>query len=667
MDMKAKEALKLLDSELIYWSRLGWAEDPHAVNDQGEVLLYEDIEVNMKYCRQMLGECGIGVFCSRLPVGWTGVETYNFNTADKVLDALFAEFPNLYYIPRLTLNAPWEWQRENPDELCLYETADFKSNDEIAASVETEKQDGRGAHKEGSVFAFQSFASKKWLNDAKKALGLMIEHLEERYGERMLGYHVEYGKCGETHFWGSSADHSKVNKKAFYDFCIEKYKSLKGLSDAWGIENITPENIVIPKNSERCKKSPELDTFFHVGKEYIIYRDYNEYRKVLSAELVNTLCKEAKDKSGGKLVGLFHGYIIHDGADYHGHTDIEEILNSEYVDYMTAPKFYYRCKFGEPCGSHCPPMSLKRKNMVWIDEIDTRTHMPAMGKFTTGPFIPPIGQAKDMDETRWVLWREFARNEMAGAVCWFMDLGGGWFDDEEILKEMSKIYNMRKTLSKMKKESISEILIVVDEESHMMTTQDHGFYVRALQDTMCEVAMTGAPYDMCRQKELAEIDLSKYKLVVFLNAFLMEHEEFSKLNFPDNTHFIWNYAPGYIKGDTKKLTGMNVKETGLYDNFPYLEIMPEDGVEVVERYGEEMPEYKDIPKAEGKPETGIKTAVKGNNLLTVLPSVNRKIIREFAESAGCRMYAPSGDIVYADNRFTAIFNGKGFEFKLNKY
>ena len=56
--MKAKEALKLLDSELIYWSRLGWAEDPHAVNDLGEVLLYEDIEVNMKYCRQMLGECG---------------------------------------------------------------------------------------------------------------------------------------------------------------------------------------------------------------------------------------------------------------------------------------------------------------------------------------------------------------------------------------------------------------------------------------------------------------------------------------------------------------------------------------------------------------------------------------------------------------------------------
>ena len=664
--MKSKEALKLLDNELIYWSRLGWAADPHVVDDKGEVLLYEDMEVNMKYCRQMIGECGIGVLCSRLPVGWTDVDTYNFNTADKVLDALFAEFPDLHYIPRLTLNAPWGWQKANPDELCLYETADFKNSDEIAAAVQTPMQDGRGAHIKDSVFAFQSFASKKWLHDAKVALGLMIEHLEERYGDRMIGYHVEYGKCGETHFWGSSADHSKVNKKAFYDFCIKKYGSAGKLSAAWGTENITPENIKIPENAERYKKGPELDSFFHMGEENIIYRDYNEYRKALSLEIVNTLCKEAKEKSGGKLVGLFHGYIVHDGADYHGHTDIEELLNGEYVDYMTAPKFYYRCEYGEPCGSHCPPMSLKRKNKVWIEEIDTRTHMPAMGKFTTGPVIPPIGHANNMDETRWVLWREFARCEMSGAVCWYMDLGGGWFDDEDILKEMTKINDMRHTLSKMKRESVSEILVVVDEENQIMTTQDHGFHVRALQDTICETAMTGAPYDMCRQKELAEMDLAKYKLVIFLNAFLMSYEDFSKLKFSENTHFIWNYAPGHIKGDTTKLTGMKVKETGLFDNFPYLEIMPEDGVEVLERYGESALEYKKIPKLEGLPLSGIKTAVKGNSLLAVLPSVNRQIIREFAEKAGCRMYAPAGSIVYADNRFTAIFNDNRFEFKLNK-
>ncbi len=659
--MKAEEALKLIDNELIFWSRLGFGTDPPVLDENDEIILHESIEQNMKYCSQAFGT-GIKILSSNLHSGWVGIDKYNYKTTDKVLDALFSKHPDVYYIPRIKLNAPFEWQEAHPDDLYIYENADFKNSDEIKACIGTDMQDGPGSIDRNRKMGYQSFASEKWAMDAKEALRRAIGHIEEKYGDRILGYQVGYGKCGESHFWGDSADYSVANKKTFYEFGVKKYKSAKALSDAWRIENITPENIVIPKNAERYKQGAELDEFFNMGDGHVIYRDYNEYRRELSLSLVNSFCKVAKEKSGGKLVGIFHGYIMHSGADYHGHTDLEEILKCEYIDYIAAPKSYYRNAYGEPCGSYCVPMSVNRKKL-WLDEIDVRTYKSIQAEYSGGEVN---GTAGSIEETKWVLWRELARNEMTGSAYWYMDLGGGWYDDDEILKELGKLYEMRKTLSEKKHESISEILLVVDEENMMMTTPSYKFHLRALQDTACEAAMTGAPYDMYRQKDLPEIDLSKYKLVIFLNAFSMDYKEFSDLKFADNTHFIWSYAPGYINGDTKKLTGMDIKETGQFEEFPYLEIEAGDGVEVIEAYDEIPMEYENIPKLENLPKCGIKTAMKGNHILAVLPSVKRNIIRSFAEKAGCRMYAPLNSIVYADNRFTAIFDEAGYTFKLNE-
>ena len=299
-------------------------------------------------------------------------------------------------------------------------------------------------------------------------------------------------------------------------------------------------------------------------------------------------------------------------------------------------------------------MTVNRKK-IWVEEVDVRTHKEISGSY---------GATKSIEETCWVLWREFAKNEMSGSSYWYMDLGSGWYDDESILQEMQKIIDNKRKLAKKTHKSVADILVVVDEATSMQTTQNPQFYIRALQDTAYEAAMIGAPYDLYTQTDLKDMDLSAYKLVIFLNAYSLDYEQFSKLKFSDNTYFIWNYAPGYIYHDTEKLCGMKVRETGMHGEFPYLEIIADKDVQALEYYGEKTVEYEKIPELCNLPDKGIKTARNGRNFLAVLPSVKSEFLRKVAEEAGCKMYAPLGSIVYADNRFEAIFDKQKFSFKI---
>ena len=44
------------------------------------------------------------------------------------------------------------------------------------------------------------------------------------------------------------------------------------------------------------------------------------------------------------------------------------------VDFLCAPKIYYRCGAGEPGGTQATSMSFARKK-IWLDELDNDTHI----------------------------------------------------------------------------------------------------------------------------------------------------------------------------------------------------------------------------------------------------------------------------------------------------
>ena len=653
--MKNKKALDLLKNEFIFYSQWWPIQSSEARKVPFDTVAEEKMGNITRYHRDML-DAGVKIHTFDISTGWCGEEEIDTTDMDRVLEAFFTACPDGYLIPRINqFNASNEWLSAHPTEIFVFERAADATPDELKSMIGTEKQHAMGVDEGVECIGYQSFASELWKKDVEKILRKVIRHMEDSpYADRIIGYHMGYGRCGETHFWGHGIDHSQVNKQKFLEYGLQKYGTKEKLADL-------------------VEKAGDLKIFLNEGKQ--VHRDYFEYLSYLSYSLVRDFGKIIKEMTG-KAVGFFHGYYLWGDPQVHGHVDLKWLLDDPNIDFMAAPKAYYRTGYGEPGGGHSIPTSINRKKL-WIDENDSRTHRVYQLEDPTGDVIYMCGGgAENVAESKWVMWREFARNEMFGSAMWWMDLGGGWYDDPELLMEMEKLYAVKRQIRDKKKESIAEILVVIDENVFQYSRLDRIFNGRTYLDTVAEVASSGAPYDIYRLEDLKEIDLTRYKLVVFLNPMNISAEAFKTYKFAPGTRFLWNYIPGGSGESAEELVGMKLCETGKADVFPYYEIVSEEGIEILETYGEPS---KDLgvglfySKENAKngvsallnlPEEGVRTATKGVHTVCTIPTPRKELIRKLGEEAGCRFYAPVGQYVYGDNRFIAVFYNGGYRFEV---
>ncbi len=667
--MNTKQGMDLLRKEFIFYSQWQNAfvlRDDYLLGQTSPNM--EEVEKILstaaRYCKDMT-DAGAKIHSFDVSTGWVGIDGFNSFDVDMVLKKFFDTCPDAYLIPRITnFNPTYTWQRAYPEEICIYEDGRNIDIDDIPDMINTVRQDRKTG---GDIrIGYQSFASMKWRQDALAALERIIKYIEASpYADRIIGYHIGYGFCGETHFWGACGiDHCKRNKKAFYDFGIKKYGSVKELEKIWKVEDISPDTVPLPTMDSFSGETKNLDEFLHTS--VLSYGDYYEYLSELSYSIAHDFAYTVKQLTD-KIVGIFHGYVMGGNPQVHGHTDLKWILDDPNIDFICAPKFYYRAAYGEPCGSPGVLGSVNRKKL-WVEELDNRTHLVKPFDYICG------GSTKNLWESKWVMWRDFARLESSDSSYWWMDLGGGWYDDPELQAELKKVYEYKKKICDMKHESIAETLIVVDELAINHTVY-HGFFnARMFTDTIYEVGLTGAPYDVYMYRDLWNIDLSGYKLVVFLNPFDITAEKISTLGFREGTRFLWNCIPGGNVDEAYAITGMRMKETGKHDLFPYVEILPTEDIKIIETYekppkklgmGFFINQYND--ERGGKevfclPKKGIRTATRGVHTICALPALPHDYIRAIGEEAGCKYYAPSGEIVYGDNRFIMAFNKDGWRF-----
>lgn len=653
------ETKYILRDNPVFWSRLGFAYDPPLRDKNGELIVFNSsLEKYGDYHRRFK-EIGVDLHTCILPSGWVGVDEYDYSLTDRVVEEIFRNNENAYFIPRIKLNVPVDWCRENPEDVFVYYEGP-QTVEEIRDTVGTLRHDyigydapngyyAAGEFKDprpniGGVIARQSFSSKKWLKDAGTALEKIIDRLENgKYGDRILGYHVAYGTSGETVLWGRVSnkygDWGIVNKREFYNWSVKKYGSVEAVEKAWGMGNIAPDTMPIPEPCRRCPESDSFEAF--VRSEDIHAIDYDLFMSDINANAIEHFGRIIKEKTG-KAVGAFHGYYLHvDNAAYTGHLALERLLDSPFVDFFAAPKSYYRCKAGEPGGELCPAQSVNLKK-IWLDELDNRTHLDSLDNRPNYGENETEWESKGMRDTKSVFWREYSKNLSHNSGFWWMDLGGGWFDDSEIMSEFKKIYDLNADIRKTQHKSVSDVLIVTDERS--------AFYMRANKDMRCgfaedfiyEARMTGALVDTYRAKDLFEIDLSRYKLVVFAYNTYADSDYFDRV-LPMLSHatVMFNYAPGiwsekgYSVENVKRITGFDIK--------------PCDG-----------PDGYDFPQlsATGEGRNGY--------ILNLKPYMNHIELREIMRKAGCHLYTEAeGVILYGDNRFIGIFNSDAADITLS--
>ena len=670
--MKKHEALKLIKNNPVFWSRLGFCYDPPIKNEHGKPLVFTEDLSRYGNLHRAFGGIGVKIHTCIVHSGWVGVNEYDYSLTDRVIEEVFRGNPDAYFIPRIKLNVPVDWCKENPEDVFVYYGGPETARG-VLELVGTLKQDFLGYEapngyymagdyvdtrpNTGGLIALQSFTSKKWLNDATVALEKVVDRLENsKYADRIIGYHIAYGACGECVLWGRASnrygDYGIGNKKEFFDWGIKKYGNREKLAEAWGQADIERNNVKLPSPKERYDQLDSVEKFFRAGKTQTIATDFDRFISEANANAIEHFGKTVKERTADKLVGAFYGYFIHvDNSAYTGHLAIDRLLDSPYIDFFAAPKSYYRKEVGDPGGVLSATQSINRKK-IWLDELDNRTHLSRGADHEK--------TSVDINTTRTVFWRELSKNLADDSGFWWMDLGGGWFDSKEIMDEFSSLVKANNLIRSKQKTSKSDVLMIVDDESiyHMNISRElrHGF----MEDFLCELHMTGCLTDVYRLSDLNELDLSQYKLIIFAYTFKIDKKtrEFVK-NIPSDKMLMFNYASGIISetgvslDNVEDFTGAKVEPINENYSFPSITISKTAETKPIVCDGENV-------------RTGlIKRANGGINIINTKPFISRLELRKITDMSGCYAYAPAGNTVYGDNRFIGIFPSETGDIEIN--
>ncbi len=371
-----------------------------------------------------------------------------------------------------------------------------------------------------------------------------------------------------------------------------------------------------------------------VGKTLCV--DYDRFVSDAVVDAVTHFGRIVKEKTG-KAYGSFYGYMnFCENAQYAGHLAIDRLLDSPYVDFLAAPKSYYRANENNPGGEMIPAQSVNLKKL-WLDELDNRTFLAGDGN----------GRVDNAEDTCGVFWREFAKNLSHNSGFWWMDLGGGWFDHPALMAQVERMARAKRLIEQMPYESAADVLVLMGEEGMLRAGVSTSLTNSYSRDFIAELAMSGVLFDTYRLSDIHTIDASRYRLVIFAHTLAISGgvPGWARTLEAQGAALMFNYAAGYYTGDragldnVRAFTGFACAQGGLSADggCPTLYVTDADAEKLAEENGH------------------AKLARRGRRVMNCLNRITRYQLREIAERAHCRLIGEAGAVYYGDARFTGVF------------
>ena len=626
--------------------------------------------------RKRIDEIGAMINLVQIPFGWVGVDEYDYRNVDYMLDQVLKDYPDRYFIPRFHMDAPFEWCRQHPEELCVLWKGPTDP-EEIKDLVGTEYQINIASSVRKEKIGRQSFSSKLWQEDAVKALRRFVEHLENSpYAKQIIGYMPLFGECGENLWWGfypvteeHRGDFGITHRKMFYEWAVKRYGSLENLRKAWNMQGLTKENIPIPTPEEtwschlkNWRETKTLRSLLLADDQRQV--DWNLFHSEVTFDAIELFARTIKEMTG-KVTGVFYGYTLEPSAGYCGQILTDRAMASPWLDFYSAPKSYAYCLGGDPGESQGPGQSFSRKKL-WIEENDMRSSnlLKTRPNDTYAP--------KTLSDSITCYWRELFRALTGKFGFWWMDINGladDWYTDETLIAMFKHQADFFKKWSPVPRKSVTEVLWIEDDDSNGHMTTRWSIQEGLRRKLNRELRLCGAPVDRYRISDLLELDLSQYKFIVFQHAFVMPKEKWEKIlsRIRPDAHILWNYAaglldPSYNPANQKAVTGFNTMETPdrmahsdiyrhiyhhgpgiIRDDYPHLAIIPEEGQEVLQTTPDQYIMTARIDRGQGK------------NIYAADITLRTPLLRKLMEDAGVNFYAPQYCSVQADEKLIGYF------------
>lgn len=416
-------------------------------------------------------------------------------------------------------------------------------------------------------------------------------------------------------------------------------------------------------------------------------RFVEEFSRWLNTRMVEIILNFAgviKDiyKDSPKIVGFFYGYSTElsffQNLSQSGHLALRKILDSDLVDFICSPcQYRYRrdeglFTYNMVLGPFANSAAYHGKLVYAEDD-----HFPVFARTTNTDF-----STRDEWHDEMFFRRNFSQVLSSGQQMWWYSLSPLWFKEEYRNKIVGYLYRAGLEALEKDRSAVGEIAIVVDERSVQTMRLNAPFQSRLIMESLAGFSPTGAPVE-CHELNsfLNYADHSRFKVVVFLNLFLVDQEILSGIEKlkSNGRMLMFFFAPGLLNGETwtrkfslesaSQLAGMNLIEEKR--DIPLTIWMDPDRVAITEgediRYGWLNPEIPVKPVIgiddkeamtlgflhSGIPGFGMKRHSDWTSVFSAAPNIPAKVLKVLLKDAGVHLYTESEDVIYANRSMIA--------------
>lgn len=539
-------------------------------------------------------EADIHLIQPDLPIGWAWKSDGTLD--QKRIDEVFAEIirgnPDALIMPRIHVHGPAWWLSVNPTR-------------QLAGYAP-----GPDKHATGD-WMFPTFADEKWRTEMAQAGRALIRYIEERYGDRLIGYVIGAGDTGEwTPGWvnGGEFDFSPAQRDAFR----------KWLKDP---------TAVVPRNRLRDGRT----TFFNDPVQHKRLIEYFQFESEATTDTLLHFAREFRAELESmqrkRVLGAFFGYNF-DMYFRTGHHDFNRVLKSPEVNFIVTLSPYRWRGPGGIYSETTPNASVWINNKLLYNEEDSAT--PLSKRVRPGNanrYGPP-----DMWTTQQLSVHKIVGSWLRGGTSWYMDwLGEDWYRDPELMKTITATRKLLDEQLGKDRSSVAQIAVFGSEKVIPFVRPDNK-NLEAWRSSLREpLARLGAPYDFY---DIADLDAAlarkQYKLLVFAQM-----DEFDRSKLPADVTVLWTYLPGFSAEAASRTIGFAVKT---------------------------MPPTKDnrVLNPAAGPGAGADAVAtgrlwrKGNTFWLPEPPVTLEELRQVAAAAGVHCYGAAGDQVLVNKNLLMV-------------
>lgn len=497
----------------------------------------------------------------------------------------------------------------------------------------------------------QTIADEEWRRRAADYLKAMIRHTEEKYGDRFYGYFM---LCGFTTEWFSHFDEeapSDIKEKAYKEYLNDPDARI-------------PDKDILEQNSNEAFLAE------NTREEVEAYR---KFHAELIADSILYFAAEAQSVlKHKKLLGVYFGYLfelVGSRLWNDGHLAYEKVFTSPDIDMISSPSSYAFRRGDSTSAFMVTFDTLDRHNKLYYLEFDHITHLAPPD--VDGILIPG-GDSKlpDHIHTLNVMQRDFMLCAAKGAALWWFDMFEGWFYSDEMMSAIRDMIEISKRFSEKEQKSVSEIAVIASGKDLYCVNKNSGLNDLCLGEQREGLARMGAPYDVFSACDADEIDVSRYKLFIFLDSFEPDEKLrnfIEKLKETGKT-ILWIYAPDYAANGLagmQKITDMNIvkligDEDTVNTHFGKLHYksLPRPRFFIEDADAVPLGIYKNTEKvAIGAKRFGTHTSV-----YSAVGNLDGDTLRDIAKTAGVKIYSFDSSVpVYVNSLFLGVYGLKDAE------